>query len=374
MDERNKQIEELEQRRREHLAGLDSLLERLGASLLVCAGDDSPDAAGEYRRLQKEIGDSETAIQTIEEQIRLKRELEAQIASKEQEEGERSKSLAALYGALGKALLEADTGAGGIDAPAFREQSAPLIDKVRSLEDRLAELEQKEGGNVFSWIGKSAQGLVLRSFLTKAQDNLEQLYRSAGEHYSRQDCSSGESAAPPPEITPLLNEINVEKEHSRNLSGVLAGLRAERRSITDSFGAEGNPLKQIQTLKSRIAQAREELQVLYRHFGDRASAAATEGAAAIGAAATGESRITADDQTVLDDIVRIRQLIGDDERSIEKLRASLAIDEEQAKIEKCRKLIEDKKARIAEAEKDIAEFEEGIKDSEKYIEELRKLL
>jgi peptidoglycan hydrolase CwlO-like protein len=56
------------------------------------------------------------------------------------------------------------------------------------------------------------------------------------------------------------------------------------------------------------------------------------------------------------------------------LRASLAIDEEQAKIEKFRKMILDKKEKIAQAERNIADYEEGIADCEKYIEKLRELL
>ena len=379
MDERKKQIEELEQKRRDNLAALDSCMERLGETLLGRVGEespvsaDSPPAAGEYHRLRKEIAGSEDSIKTIEEQIRRQRELEERIALKEQEEGERAKGLSGLYARLGKAALEAVSagygeGLGGAAAP-YREQAEDLTSKVRSLEDRLAELERKDGSNVFSWIGKSAQGLVLRSFLTKAQDNLDQLYRNAGERFSRPDLPDLSAL---PEAAGIIAAIAQAREASRSLSADLAALREEFRRIGGSIGAEGGPLKQIQGLRNHISRTREELRVLYRRFGGEAAAAGKS-------AETGEGRlfaslITAEDQPVLDEADRLRSSIRDTERSMEKLRASLAIDGEQAKIEKCRRAIADKQARIAEAEKDIAEFEDSIQDSEKYIEELRKLL
>jgi chromosome segregation ATPase len=385
MDDRKKQIDELEQKRRGSRAALDSLFERFGETLLSRAGEaaepsgtdfenESRREAGEYRRLHREIADSEAAIKTIEEQIRRQRELEDQIALKEQEEGERSKSLAGLYGRLGKAALEADVG--GELVQSFQEQAEGLISKVRSLEDRLADLEQKEGNNVFSWIGKSAQSLVLRSFLTKAQDNLEQLYRSVGERFSRQDHSAGDYSGQP-EIAGLIAGIEQAREEARFLSKELAELREALRQIGKNFSAEGGPLRQIQTLKNHISRVREELKTLYRCFG--AAAASMNEAAETGDSAPERdpflaSLVRADDQMVLDDAERIRQSIRDDERTMEKLRASLAIDEEQAKIEKSRRHIADKRMKIAEAEKDIAEAEDSIKDSEKYIEELRKLL
>lgn len=380
MDERKRQIEELEKNKRENAAALDSLLERFGESLLSRLGEQEPDLDGtvsgeetEYRRLRKEIADSEAAILNAEEMIRRLKELEEQIELKEQEDGERARNLAGVYGRLGKALFDlagdSASGAYGEYTAPSREQAEALVTKVRSLEERLTELEQKEGSNVFAWIGKGAQGLVVRSFLIKAQDNLEQLYRSTGERYSRRDNPS--HGAAPPEITGLLTEIERSKEAACSLSGDLAKLREERRGISERFGVDGSPLKQIQTLKNRIASAREELRVLYRLFGARAaSLKEAEGADR----SLVDALITDDDSSFLDEAGRINRAIEEAVVAIEKLRASIAIDDEQAKIEKYRKLIAHKRDRIAEAEKDIAEFNGSIHEAEKYIAELRKLL
>jgi predicted nucleic acid-binding Zn-ribbon protein len=379
MDDRKKQIEELEQSRRENQAALDSLLERLGENLLSRAGESGVENTEEYRRLKKEIADSEDSIKTVEEQIRRFRELEERISAKEQEDSAHSKELAGIYSRLGKTLFEENSDVYAVFTGPFREQAEALVVKARSLEDRLAELEQKEGSNVFTWIGKSAQGLVLRSFLTKTQENLEQLYRSAGERYSRDDARLETPAEGPAAF--LLDELEQARNRAKSLSEDLVKLREEKRRISENFGAEGSPVKQIQTLKNNIAHVRDNLRILYRRFGAEASSIigpAPEGVDLSEQARERKGFINAliddDDRNILNEAARINSAIRDNERTIEKLRASLAIDEEKAKIEKCRRLIEDKRKRIAEAEKDIADFEESIKDSEKYIEELQKIL
>jgi peptidoglycan hydrolase CwlO-like protein len=374
MDERKKQIEELEKNKRESQADLNALLERFGESLLGRAGADaaveeSGTVTGEYHRLRKEIADSEADIRAVEEQVRRLRELEERIEAKEREDSAHAKDLSGLRGRLGKLLLDDDTGAYADFTRPFREQAEALILKIHSLDGRVGELEQKEGNNVFAWIGKSAQGLVLRSFLAKAQDNLEQLYRSAGERYNRRD-NARTDIQESRELAELGTLIEQVQAQARERSRELAELRDERRKIGDEFGAEGGPLKQTQNLRNHIGQAREELKILYRRFGAEAS----ESGGMRERSPFIESLVCAEDQALLEDIARIERQIRDHERTTEKLRASLAVDEEQAKIEKCRRSIEDRKVRIAEAEKEIAGFEENIADSKKYIEELQKLL
>ncbi|MDR1253107.1 MAG: hypothetical protein LBK62_13240 [Treponema sp.] len=391
MDDRKRQIEELERHKRESVTALDSLLERFGESLLSRAGQQIPaegaDACAapassfteesssfteeaEYHRLRKEIADSEAAIAGVEIQIRQLKDLDEKIAQKERESDEQAKDLAGVYGRLGKALFSDGSGAYGEYTEPFRDQVESLCTKVRSLEERVAGLEQKEGNNVFAWIGKNAQSLVLRSFLTKAQDNLEQLYRAAGERYGRQDTFPADSGVLP-EIAGLTAETAQVKEQARSLSKKLSEYREERRGISEGFDAEGSPAKRIHTLKNHIAGMREELRLLYRRFGaDAASLGGREG----GAASLFDTLFTADDQAFLDEAARISQAIHDAESATAKLRASLAIDEEQAKIDNCRKFIADKRSRIAEAEKDIAGFEDSIQESEKCIEALQKLV
>jgi hypothetical protein len=378
MDTRKKQIDELEQQKRELIVSLDALVTRLGEALLERAAESTRKSSSAFeelnifKRLKSDIADSETAIQAVEEQIRRFRELEESIETKEQEESAGAKELAVVYGKLGKLLLDdgANEASGGADfcAP-YRDQAEALLTKVLSLEERLSGLEDREGGNVFTWIGKNAQGLVLRSFLTKAQENLEQLHRNVGERYSRRDTANGTSNTEAAAIAELCAEIEQRRTAANALLQELTELKEERRTISGSFNAEGGPLKQIQSLKKHIANVRDELKSLYRRIGGEAALIeSTERRKII------DSLITRDDKDDLDAAARTNQLIRDNEKAIEKLKASLAVDEEKEKIEKYRKMIEDKKDKITQAENNIMEFEEGIRVSEANIEKLKNLL
>jgi len=385
MDERKKQIDVLERSNRESRGSLDSLLTRFGETLFSRITDTTVENGDviEYRQLQKDIGDSNSAIFFVEEQIRRQRELEEEIGLKEQENKERVKELAGIYTRMGKLLLEdtpapcANSAAGSVAdsatdfAAPFREQANALNAKIDSLQSRISGLDQKEGSNVFTWIGKSAQSLVLRSFLTKAEENQEQLYRSAGEAFSRrgkEEGASGENAGneDTAEVAALKTEIENADAQLKDISEDLKKLQEEKRLISADFDVQGNPLKQIQSLKNHIGHARTELGILYRRVGGQAASA--------DAPEFIHTLIAPEDQEVLDNATRINRSIQDNETAITRLRTALAIDEEKAKIEKYRNSIEDKKKRIDDAQKAIADLEGSITDSEKHIEELQKLL
>jgi len=386
MDDRKKQIGELEQRKREQIVSLDALLTRLGEALLgrVADSEQENDPAFEelavFRRLKKDIVDSEAAIQAVEDQIRRFRELEETIEVKEQEESADSKELAVVYGRLGKLLLDEAAGAGALGGEStggyadfcapYRDQADALLTKVRSLEERVAGLEGREGGNVFTWIGKNAQGLVLRSFLTKAEENLDQLRRTVGERYSRRDIAALPAAENDGagEIETLCAELERKRAEAHALSQELTDLREERRTISVSYNSDGGPIRQIQTLKNHISHVRDELKALYRRIGAEAATVDGERRKAV------DSLITPEDREDLDNAARINRLIHDNETMIAKLQASLDIDEEKERIEKYRRMIKEKREKIAQAEKSIMEFEETIRVAEASIEKLKALL
>jgi chromosome segregation ATPase len=380
MDIRKKQISDLEQQKREFIVSLDALLTHLGEALLGRASESTKKGVSAFeelelfKRLKSDIAGSETAIQAVEEQIRRFRELEESIETKEQEENAGAKELAVVYGKLGKLLLDnsanpsAANGGSDFCAP-YRDQADALLTKVLSLEERLSGLEDREGGNVFTWIGKNAQGLVLRSFLTKAQENLEQLRRTVGERYSRRDMVKGEPSPSAAAIEELCADIEQRRTEANALLQDLTDLKEERRTISGSMNAEGGPLKQIQTLKKHIDHVRDELKELYRRIGGEAALIEVAERRKII-----DSLISRDDKEELEAATRTNQMIRDNERAIEKLQASLAIDEEKEKIEKYRKMIQDKKDKIAQAESNIMEFEESIRVSEASIEKLKNLL
>jgi len=372
MDERKKRIDELEKEKLEALASLDTLLENFGESLYSRTKDMQVnfDDIGYYKDYLNNIASTNAAIGKVEEKNRRFKELEDTIDFKEREEKDRLREMAAIYRKLGKALLE--NSAYNDFTSSFREQADALSSKLESLQNRIMELEVKDGGNVFTWIGKSAQGLVLKSFLSKAQESQEQLYHSVGERFSNRE-SDGAQSGEEGDIASLRAEINKLLEVSRAAMDELSVLKDERRMISAGFGAEGNPQKQIQSLKNRINEIRENLRNLYRTFGAQA-------AGIMDSEILPERKyfidtiVTAEDSEIIGRAVKMNQTIIEYESTIGKLSASLAIDEENGKIEKYQRSIEEKNSRIEELKKAIDDLEENVRDSQAYIQELRKQL
>ena len=393
MDSRKKQIIELERHKNEQAALLDMLLSGFGETLFGRIVDSthkdvvSLDEKTAYLRFQDDIADSESSIHAVEEQIRRFRELEEGIEANERDGIACQKDLAGMYGSLGKLLLGAsiDDGPGYVDfcAP-YRDQAEALATKIHSLEDRLDGLENNEKGNVFTWIGKNTQTLVLRSFLNKAEDSLEQIRRNVGERYSRSDFSAVTDKSKDKklrrtvvsaEVATLCGEIEHKRAESRDLAQDLDSMKEEKREISGSFNTEGSPLKQIQSIKAHIANVRDELNAMYKRIGAEAAGIdLSEGKEQVKRTKLFNSLIRPDDTETLTSAAQICESIKDAQISIEKLKASLAIDDEKAKISKYHKMILERKEKIAQAEKNIAEYESGIKDSEANIEKLQKLL
>ncbi|MDR2595767.1 MAG: hypothetical protein LBC76_00460 [Treponema sp.] len=368
MDDRKKRIDDLSRNNQENCVSLDSLLENFGENLYQRTKDMNADFEdiNQYNVLLRDIAESNTAIGRIEEKNRRFRELEETIELKEQEEKERAKEMAGIYRRLGKALLENSNYNNFTSL--FREQADALTAKMESLESRIAELENRDGGNVFTWIGKSAQGLVLRSFLSKAQESQEQLYHNTGEYYSNREPLTQDD-----EVAEIRGEIDRLRAFSRDAMDDISILKDEKRVISAGFDIDGNPQKQIQTVRNHIAQVREEIRNLYKNFGAQA-------AGIMDADIKPERKyfidtiVTAEDGEIIGRAVKLNQTITENEKAIEKLKASISIDEEKARIEKFKKSIQEKKDRIADLEKSITDLEENIRECEAQIQELQKQL
>jgi predicted RNase H-like nuclease (RuvC/YqgF family) len=381
MDDRKKRIGELEHRKREQIVQLDALLVRLGEGVFGRMADAHTSGIAElaaYQGFQTDIANSQASIEAAEEQILRSKELDQHIDATEREESDNAKELAVAYSRLGKLLFDENSGQYADFCAPYRDQNEALLDKVSSLGERLDELEKKEGGNVFTWIGKGAQSLVLRSFMTKAQENLEQLRRNVGESYSRNCKSSEDGGGVPAEnsgIADLCAEIEGKRAHSDALSSDIAVLKEERRKINSSFSAEGGPVKHINTIRSHIVNVQNDLKALYRRMGaECASVDPVSKDASAERKQTLDSLLLPQDAEVLENASRLDKTIHDCEEEIKKLEASLAIDDERAKIDKFRKMIQEKRDKITKAEQDIAEYEEGIRDSETFIQKLQDQL
>jgi chromosome segregation ATPase len=132
-------------------------------------------------------------------------------------------------------------------------------------------------------------------------------------------------------------------------------------------------------LKNHIAQVHDELKTLYRRIAAEAISVESpvdenSSERILQRREFLDSLITPDDREAVDNAVLINGTIRGGDAEIERLQASLAIDEEKAKIEKYRKMIQDKKEKIAQAEKSIAEYESDIGSAEENIKKLQELL
>jgi uncharacterized coiled-coil DUF342 family protein len=367
MDDRKKRIDDLIDNNRESRFALDTLLGNFGENLYSRTKDMTAgfDDINQYNVYLKDIAESNTAIGKIEEKNRRYKELEDAIETGENEEKEREKEMSSFHRRLGKALLE--NSAYDDYTSLFREQADTLKAKLESLETRISELDNKEGGNVFSWIGKSAQGLVLKSFMSKAKESQEQLYLNIGERYGDRGIINEEG-----EVAVIQAEINKLRGISQAAMNEISVLKDERRIISASFGIDGNPQKQIQNVKTHISEVKEALGILYKRFGSQA--AGIDDDMSPDRKYFIDTIVTAEDGEIIGRAVRLNQSISDNENAIVKLRASLAIDEEKSKIEKYKRSIEEKKNKITDLQKGIKDLEESVQNSESNIKELEKQL
>jgi hypothetical protein len=357
MDERKKAIRELEDQKDRDLASVDALLAQVGEALLPRMGEEVP----EYKLLQADIGDFEGQIAGTREDIARLKKLEEDIRRKEQEGAEEARVLSRLYTKIGELILE-DPEFEDFSA-SYRSQAETLIPKIKSLEGRLDVLGEQENPNVFAWLGKSAQGMVLRSFLGKSQNSLQRVYLGAGEKYvpgaSRESISNVS-------VLDTLGEIENCRKAQGALSAELALFREERKRIGDNFSADGGPAKKIQALERSISQSREQLRELYLRYGCLAAESPDSAEFA--------SLISGEETQLLERAGKLKDTVGETGERIEKLKASLAIDEERVRIEKMEKAIAFHRDRIAESENAIRDLSGQIEESNKKTEELAKLL
>jgi chromosome segregation ATPase len=359
MDDRVKAVGELESGRQEVLDSLNLLLEDLGKTLMDRAGEDGgaqekADRA-EYCRILEEMDDAAGRAAKIGADTARLGELEQSIRRAEDDLAAAKKDLSASYRKLGEAALEGEAYAG--PAP-FRAQRDILVTKIRSLEERLSELGGGTGANVFTWIGKGAQTMVVRGFLARAAESLDRLYEQAGERFSLPEEAAlpagGEPAA-------LAAGAAALKDRADGLAEKAAALRAERRKTADALGVDGGAARRKDALEKRIAALKGELRVLCRRAG---------GAAEKGAGKKAGSLLSPEDRLTLERIGAKRKTLGDYEKRIRKIRASMAIDGKRAEIEKLNKSIEAQRARIAAAEKTIAELSGRVAEAEDDIKKL----
>ena len=163
MDERRNNIRDLEARKSSDTKTRNQLLEGLGEILFRRIGDGEPftndagDEPGvllvEFRKLHKEIDDSSELILSLEKEVLRLKELEETISAREEEKSRLEGELEEVHAGLGKVLLDCP---GFNDATGIvKRQEEALLDRINEHEQKLDELEKREGG-ILAWLGKSA--------------------------------------------------------------------------------------------------------------------------------------------------------------------------------------------------------------------------
>ncbi|MCL2093851.1 MAG: hypothetical protein FWH12_06620 [Treponema sp.] len=372
MDDRNKSIRELEDAKRAHKEERDRLLEGLGNSLISRIGDSEPfektdvthmgsspaKVLTEYRTLQGEITQSEDMIKSLEADVLRLKELEGTIAQKEEEEGRLTKELEEAQLELGQALLEASDPMVDQMPNSPKIQENMFLAKITEQENRLIELEEREGG-IFAWLGKNAQMAVAKGLLLKNRSGLQRLYRSVGEHF----VSAGQGSAMGWELTQRAVEL---KGTLSTLAVDLAVLKGERRNIGDLFGAEGSPARRIQGLQKHIDQVKGEFPGVCLRFASLALE--KEGRDSLSAL------ITEEDKPALEAAAALNERMAEKDEEIARIQRAIKVDELMAAIEKMRKGISTQEQRIGEAQAQIASYEKQISETQGQIEELQKFI
>lgn len=356
MDKRKKAIKDLEDRKKADLASADALLVQAGEALLARMQDGAP----EYRLLTQDIYDSGEGIKAAQADIARLKQLEDGIRKKEQDGSGLGREIFLLYTRLGELVLQ-DPDFGEFAGP-YRAQAETILTKIQSLEGRIEVLGEREDQNVFAWIGKGAQGMVLRSFLGRNKTNLQRIFNAAGEKFAQ---DAPEEASGNASVQEALGKINGSREAQAAVQAEIAALKEERRRITASFAPDGGPSRKIPALERHIAEGKEQLRALFLRHG----ALAFESPERPEYAAVLESA----DRLLLDQAAALKSSAAENELRAEKLKASLAIDEEKAGISRMERLIADHRRRIAESEKNIQELDGRIGEAKKRIEDLAKI-
>jgi hypothetical protein len=378
MDDKNRIIRELEDKKRADIEARNRLLRGLGEALVNRIGDGEsfPEITGEtpggilveYRLLQKEIAESGDIIKGLEADIVRLRELESAIFSKEKEQVRFEKELEEAHVLLGEALLKSGDADSGLEEAKLQEGN--LLAKIEELETRLGSLEGQERG-VLGWLGRNAQLAVSKTLLLKNRSALQRVYRNTGKQYL------ADKSGKPPDGTGTdgtsTGETAQAFEKALNLTGLLSAmavdiamLKGERRNTGDLFGPEGSPSRRIQGLEKHILHVKGEFPGLYLRFGLFAAESGGKEAFA--------SVLKDEDDAALEEIGQLKSQIARRELEIEKIKAAISIDSAYAEIEKLKRDIQAQLRKIASAEEAITGMEKTITQTEQHIEELQTFI
>ena len=364
MEDKRAEIRDLEEKNRLDLQVMNNLYENLGESLFQRMGEGEPfpesgnestgkDNPGlllaEYQKLHSDILESKDIIKSLEADIQRLKELDSEISEKEKEQSSLESEFDEINVKLGEALMEAADS----DDP-LKPQEIAILEKIKEQEEKLSELEGKEGG-IFAWIGKNAQMAVSKGLLLKNNFALQRLYRSAGEKF----VSSEEEHFLTGEAGETAEKARELKETLSSLAVNLAMLKGERRNMGDLFSSDGSPSRRIQSQEKLIAGFQSQFPVLHRRFGILASDVKSL-----------SSHLNKEDKDIIKKTSDLKTQIAKRDLEINLINTAIKIDDEKNEIDRFKKSIQGQRQKISAAEEAIGSLEKQIKDAEKRIEQL----
>ena len=241
----------------------------------------------------------------------------------------------------------------------YKTRIAAIQQKIDDLSERLNGTEEKGNANIFVWLGKGAQNLVVKSFLAKTQSSLERVYAEAGAEFAR-NRPAGQTGSGEIEAVYASAESLRKENDERDLR--IIALKEEKRNILSSFGREGSANRkkaEITRWKECLYRERDDL---YMRLGKKADAPSAR-FALLGLFDDEMSKIR-------ENIARYREQVRDYEDQIVSLKASLEIDKERAEIGKLERSIAEQRQRITVAGETITRHEKAIAEANKRIENL----
>jgi chromosome segregation ATPase len=362
MDERTKSILVLEQKMANEAGRIDGLLRGLGQLLLKHSDDgDLAVERAAYGKINDETARLDEAVRQVEKDSERVSGIDGEIAEQERQKGALKERLAAIYPELGK-LAAADDAFSAFASP-YKTRIAAIQQKIEGLSERLNGPAGADGteekGNVFVWLGKGAQHLVVKSFLAKTQSSLERVYAEAGAEFAR-NWPTGQTAGGETERVYASVESLKHESNERDLR--IIALKEEKRNILSSFGREGSANRkkvEIARQKERLCQERNDLYLrLGKHTEDSSARFALK------------SPFDDEMNKIREQVTHCRNRVKNYEDQITGLKASLEIDREQAEVERLKRSIAEQRRRIALAGEAIARQEKAIAEAHKRIETL----
>ena len=371
MEDKKKYLRELEARKNNTLEMLDSLHERLGASLfssleakeeasaitgLSSEKDDSPSSLYEEKtRLVNEITDSEESIREIEADLHHLGEIEAIISRKEQEKNEKNREISHLCLDLGRLILS-NPGFENFTSD-FEQEMNELSLKIDFQQKKIEELDNSEG-SFFTRLTNSVKSIVTKAQLTKSEAALDKFCRSVGERFLLHDAGLIDND----EIADLRERGKELREKQNVLNEEHAKLKTERRDTAEAIDRKGNPARRISEFEILIKKAREEINRVHRRFGSSICKSEWQDYFL--------KYFTETEHDLADKIAALEESINITDSQISTTKIEIAIDIEKAEIAKLKIMVKDKQQRITDAQDAIIKMEEQIADAEGRIIEL----